>query len=137
MYAISSRLTGQIREYASAERELAGKGFTLSGNWDYRHGSFDCALDDAEKVWLRLPFSVTSGNLDSETEDINAKIQFGEPFVLKHVYNEGLDPEAQPRTFGAMFDQFSDPADRDADIEPEWIEKARERLREIESRDPG
>ncbi|WP_080836700.1 YugN family protein [Cohnella massiliensis] len=132
MYAISSSLTGREREFASARRALGEKGFSLGGNWDYRRGSFDCALDEAQKVYLRLPFVVTRGSLDSETDDIKADIRFEEPYVLKHVYNEGLDPEAQPRTLGATFDQFSDPLDSDADIEPRWIETARGRLSEAE-----
>lgn len=133
MYSLSSRMTGQEQEFVPVRSALAERGFALGGSWDYGRGSFDCALDEANKVWLRLPFEVTIGNLDSETEENDAKIRFGEPYVLKHLYNEGLDAEAQPRTMGAMFDQFQDPVDPDAEIEPRWIDKARERLREVEA----
>ncbi|WP_027092765.1 YugN family protein [Cohnella thermotolerans] len=133
MYPLNSRLTNQEQEFVPVRSALAERGFALGGSWDYDHGSFDCALDEANKVWLRLPFRVTNGNLDSETPENDAKIRFDQPYVLKHIYNEGLDAEAQPRTMGALFDQFQDPVDADAEIEPHWIDKARERLREAEA----
>ncbi|MBW5446911.1 hypothetical protein GE107_12655 [Cohnella sp. CFH 77786] len=132
MFPISSPLTSQVQEFVPFRSAAAERGFTLGGNWDYDHGSFDCALDEAKQVWLRLPFEVTIGNLDSETEENDAKIRFGEPYVLKHVYNEGLDREAHPRGMGAMLDQFSDPVDPDDGIEPHWIEQAKRKIREIE-----
>ncbi|WP_123041652.1 YugN family protein [Cohnella candidum] len=133
MYPISSSLTSQTRDYFPFREAAEQKGFTLGGNWDYDHGSFDCALDTVNKVWLRLPFQVTRGSLDSEMSDVDVRILLGEPYVLKHVYNEGLDKEAHPRAMGAMIDQFSDPVDADADIEPNWIEEAKRKIREIES----
>ncbi|MBB6633747.1 YugN family protein [Cohnella thailandensis] len=132
MIPLPSRLTSQVQEFVLVQNALAEKGFALGGSWDYDSGSFDCALDEDNKVWLRLPFQVTNGHIDSETEDNDAKIRFGEPYVLKHLYNEGLDSEAQPRTFGAAFDQFQDPVDSDAGIEPGWVDKAKERLKEVE-----
>lgn len=132
MHPLSSRLTGQEQEFAPVQSALAERGFALGGAWEYDRGSFDCALDEGNKVWLRLPFRVTNGNLDGETAENDAKIRFDEPYVLKHLYNEGLDAEAQPRTFGALFDQFQDPVEPDADIEPRWIDEARERLEEVE-----
>jgi hypothetical protein len=133
MYAILSSLTSQVQEYVIVKNALSEHGFALGGNWSYDHGSFDCALDEANKVWLRLPFDVTNGNMDSESQENDTKIRFGQPFVLKHVYNEGLDREAQPRALGAMMDQFSDPVDPDDEIESHWIDRAREKLNTVES----
>jgi hypothetical protein len=133
MHTIPSSLTSQVKDYVSARNDLSEHGFGLGGNWEYDHGSFDCALDEANKVWLRLPFDVTIGNLDSEKQENDAKIQFGQPYVLKHVYNEGLDQEAQPRAIGALMDQFSDPVDPDDEIESRWIDKARQKLNTVES----
>ncbi len=133
MYPISSNLTSQVQEFVPFRSAAAERGFVLGGNWAYDRGSFDCALDNQNKVWLRIPFEVTIGNLDSETEENDAKIRFGEPYVLKHLYNEGSDDEARMRTFGALVDQFSDPANPDAEIEAHWIEKAKQKLREIEA----
>ncbi|RED63897.1 YugN family protein [Cohnella lupini] len=133
MHALPSTLTSQVQDYLNSKDALTEQGFTLGGNWDYDHGSFDCALDEAKKVWLRLPFDVTVGNLDIESPESDTKIQFGEPFVLKHVYNEGLDKEAQPRAVGALMDQFSDPVDPDDEIESNWIEQAKKKLSQVES----
>jgi hypothetical protein len=137
MIPVTSSLTSQEQEFVLFRSSAADRGFTLGGSWDYDGGSFDCALDEANRVWLRLPFEVTIGNLDSETEENDAKIRFGEPYVLKHLYNEGLDREAQPRGLGAVLDQFSDPVNPDADIEPFWIDKARSKLREMEDLYPA
>ena len=133
MFAIPSTLTTQVKNYVSVSNGLSELGFSLGGNWDYDHGSFDCALDEANKVWLRLPFEVTTGQLDEGNQENNADIQFGQPYVLKHVYNEGLDQEAQPRAMGALMDQFSDPIDPDDEIESHWIDKARQKLNSVES----
>ncbi|WP_276354654.1 YugN family protein [Cohnella caldifontis] len=133
MYPIDSKLTSQVQEFVPFRSAAAEKGFVLGGNWDYDHGSFDCALDGVDKVWLRLPFEVTHGNLDSESEENDAKIRFGQPYVLKHMYNEGLNPEAEAKPLGAMFDQFSEPANPDAEVETRWIEEARRKLNEIEA----
>jgi hypothetical protein len=133
LYSIPSSITSQVQDYVVANNALSEHGFTLGGNWEYDHGSFDCALDDKNKVWLRLPFDVTVGNLDSESQESDLKIQFGQPFVLKHVYNEGLDREAQPRAMGALMDQFSDPIDPDDEIESHWIEQAKLKLKKVET----
>jgi len=137
MHPLPSRLVSQEREFAPVRSALSARGFSLGGGWDYDRGSFDCALDEARKVFLRLPFEVASGRLDSEAEDNQARIRFGQPYVLKHVYNEGLDPEAKMRIAGGLVDQFSDPADPDAPIEAEWIAKAEAKLREVERLDPA
>lgn len=137
MHAIPSLLTSQVKDYVTASNDLSEHGFGLGGNWEYDHGSFDCALDEANKVWLRLPFDVTIGNLDSEKQENNAKIQFGQPYVLKHIYNEGLDQEAQPRAIGGLMDQFSDPIDPDDEIESHWIDKAKQKLNTVEKIYPG
>ncbi|RKP53985.1 hypothetical protein D7Z26_11385 [Cohnella endophytica] len=137
MHNLSSTLTTQVTDYLESKDALQGHGFTLGGNWDYDHGSFDCALDDANKVWLRLPFEVTVGNLDSEAPRSDTQIQFGEPYVLKHLYNEGEDHEAQPRALGAFMDQFSSPVDPDDEIESRWIEQAKRKLNEVEALYPA
>ena len=132
MYAIPSSLTSQEKYYNSVKETLSPHGFGLGGNWDYDHGSFDCALDDVSKVWLRLPFDVIVGRLDDGAEQGSTIIRFGQPFVLKHVYNEGLDREAQPRALGGLIDQFSDPIDADGQVESHWVETARQKLNEVE-----
>jgi len=132
MQVLESSLTSQVHDFGVSRQLLSERGFALGGNWDYEHGSFDCALDQENKVWLRLPFDVTAGNLDSEAEPVDTEIRFGQPYVLKHVYNEGLDRNARPSTFGGLVNQFSDPVDPDDEIESAWIDKARRKLEEVE-----
>ncbi len=133
MRVLDSSLTSQIHDFGISHKLLSERGFALGGNWDYDRGSFDCALDDENKVWLRLPFDVTSGKLDGEAEPIDTEIRFGEPYVLKHVYNEGLDDSARASAFGGLINQFSDPVDPDGEIDGVWVEKARRKLDEIEA----
>jgi len=133
MIPISSNIEGLEKKFTEMQARLADYNFTLGGNWDYVSGSFDRALDDENKVWLRLPFQVTDGNIDSELSENNAQIQFGSPYVLKHLYNEGNDPEASVRVFGSLVDQFQAPVNPDADVEPRWVNKAREVMRSVEA----
>ncbi|XID93289.1 YugN family protein [Paenibacillaceae bacterium WGS1546] len=135
MHVLPSPLASKVRDYLSERERLAEHGFTLGGNWDYMRGSFDCALDDDRQVWLRLPFEVTSGSLDGESDTNGTDIRYGQPFVLKHVYREGPDKEASPGAIGTVFNQFSDPLDPDGEVEPEWIEKAKSKLNRIEAAD--
>lgn len=133
MKPIQSALENRTNEFDRVKNHLEQFRFTLGGNWEYDHGCFDRALDDANKVWLRLPFEVTHGGLEGpDTPNPGTDILMGTPFVLKHVYNEGLDAEAVPRTFGALIDQFQDPIDKDASVEEHWVSKATELLREVE-----
>jgi hypothetical protein len=132
MISLQSSLEHVETRLSEAKKYLHNYGFTIGGNWDYQHGCFDHSLDGVNKVWLRIPFQVTQGVLDREEDDSKAEISLGTPFVLKHVYNEGMDPEAAYMTYGGLLDQFQDPLDKDADIEPKWIEKASVLLKQIE-----
>ncbi|GGG75388.1 YugN family protein [Paenibacillus radicis (ex Gao et al. 2016)] len=132
MMPLSSTLEGYQNRYTEARSQLEEEQFSLGGNWDYTSGSFDRALDDANKVWLRLPFQVISGSIDDSSQDTDAVIRLGTPYVLKHLYNEGNDPEAKAHLVGALFDQFQTPVDPDANIEPKWIDRAKEVLSEAE-----
>ncbi|MFC4599598.1 YugN family protein [Cohnella hongkongensis] len=133
MRVLESSLTSQVHDYGITRELLSQRGFALGGNWEYDHGSFDCALDENRQVWLRLPFDVTAGKLDGEAEPMDTEIRFGQPFVLKHVYQEGLDDSARAGTLGGLINQFSDPADPDDEIGNVWIEKARRKLDEVEA----
>ncbi|MBW7474623.1 YugN-like family protein [Paenibacillus oenotherae] len=133
MIPLSSNLESREQEYVEVKNMLEEHQFALGGSWDYDHGSFDRSLDEAHKVWLRLPFDVINGNVDSETTDNDAKIRFGQPFVLKHVYNDGLDPTADPSTVGGLMNQFQPPLDPDGEVEPRWVNKAKEVLHQVES----
>lgn len=132
MISLPSKLEGAEVQLSDTKAYLHTYGFAIGGNWDYQHGFFDHSIDGVNKVWLRVPFQVTQGTLDREEDNIQAKIRLGTPFVLKHVYNEGTDPEARYMTYGGLINQFQDPVDKDADIEQKWVEKATVLLKQIE-----
>jgi hypothetical protein len=136
MIPLSSKLENRELEYVEVRRLLGEYDFSIGGSWDYDHGSFDRTLDEEQKVWLRVPFSVTNGNIDAEADENDAKIRIGQPFVLKHLYNDGQDETAQARVVGALIDQFQSPTDPDAHIEPHWVDKANAALREAEAAFP-
>ena len=137
MIPISSKLENRELEFVEVRRLLGEYGFAVGGGWDYDHGSFDRTLNEKRTVWLRIPFSVTNGNLDAETDENDAKIRIGQPFVLNHLYEEGQDETAQARVLGALIDQFQSPSDPDAHVEPHWVDKANAALREAEAAFPG
>lgn len=133
MIPISSELEGQEKKFTEMHALLAEHRFALGGSWDYHSGSFDRPLDEKHEVWLRIPFQVTDGNIDSEMSENNARIRFGTPYLLRHLYREGNDPEASLRVFGALFDQFQSPADPDAEMDSRWIDEGKSLLSRIEA----
>jgi YugN-like family. len=130
--ALQSSLEHQEMSYPDADNALRGLGFTLGGNWDYTSGCFDCALNEEQTSWLRLPFRVVSGTLDAEQKARDTFIRFGTPYGLRHLPTKENDPEARLRITGALVDQFQDPADPDAPVDPLTEHLARERLRAAE-----
>jgi hypothetical protein len=132
MIPIQSDLANCEEAFDQVRNYLHDFEFSLGGGWDYDHGYFDKNLDEANKVWLRIPFEVTHGALDGDTDATDAIIHLGTPFVLKHIYNEGLDMEAKVKTYGAVFDQFQEPVDKDAPVEEKWVDKAKDVLHQVE-----
>ena len=132
MIPLHSKLESVEKEFVQAKSMLEERQFALGGGWDYDHGSFDRFLDEEHKIWLRLPFHVVGGNLDDETVENDAKIKFGQPFVLNHLYREGADPDAKSPAMGGMLNQFQDPENPDAKVEPKWVDKAKHMLAEVE-----
>ena len=137
MIPISSVLESREQHFIETKELLETRQFTLGGNWEYDGGSFDRSLDEEHKVWLRIPFEVVAGNIDSVDTDNEATIKMGTPYVLRHLYREGNDPEASVRVAGALFDQFQSPSNPDAEVEPQWIERAKEALHEAEQLFPN
>lgn len=131
MVPLSSAIESTNHEFTAVNELLRQHRFALGGGWEYDRGTFDHYLDDDHKVWLRIPFTVVSGNIDVEA-DSNATIQLGQPFVIKHLYNEGTDPEGSVRLFGALFDQFQAPVNPDAKVESHWLDQAKQVLSRLE-----
>lgn len=129
---ILSELENHVEGFVTLNNFFGELEFTLGGNWDYEHGYFDRFLDEAHMVWLRIPFEVTSGTMDGISDASDAIVKLGTPFVLKHIYNDGLDPEAVPNVYGGLINQFQEPVDKDADIEAHWVEQAKHILQVVE-----
>lgn len=132
MVPLSSPLESTEQEFSELKNELYKHEFALGGDWDYEHGMFDRYLDEAHKVWLRIPFQVVSGSFDGENDNNDAKIRLGQPFVLKHLYNEGIDHSQSVPTMGAVLNQFQKPVDPDAKIESKWVDQAKKLLNAVE-----
>ncbi|MFF2480697.1 YugN family protein [Paenibacillus sp. NPDC058071] len=132
MMPLSSSLESRQEHFTELRNLLEQQGFSLGGNWDYTNGSFDRALDEAQKVWLRIPFQVITGHVDDSAQDRDAKIVLGTPYVLKHVYNEGNDLGGNGGLVSGLFNQFQPPLDPDARIEPKWLSRAKKALEEAE-----
>ncbi|WP_421617014.1 YugN family protein [Brevibacillus sp. TJ4] len=112
-------------------QEALAPDFVLS-NWDYEAGYFDRQLDDQGMVYLRIPVKVLQGELDS----LDAWLEMGVPFVIKHVYRTGIENHIgyiEPVISAAM-NQFQEPVDKDAEIEERWIQQARQVVQELDRR---
>jgi hypothetical protein len=130
MQQIHSSLTGVRGTYGYLRDSLAPDGFTLA-NWDYKEGFFDRQLDEKGMVYLRLPVKALEGDLDS----LEAWLEIGTPFVLKHVYQTGVEEDIGYYTAAApLMNQFQEPLEKDAPIEQEWVKKAEAIVRQLEER---
>ncbi|PEJ57331.1 MULTISPECIES: YugN-like family protein [unclassified Bacillus (in: firmicutes)] len=130
MYPLKSKLENEIFPLNDIEGKLKNHGFVIGANWDYDHGSFDLLMrDDDGYQYLRLPFNVTSGSLDMN----GAVIQFESPFLLTHVYNEGLDDNiGYEGNLTGSLNQFQEPIDPDAKVPRKYQIKGFEILKKIE-----
>lgn len=131
MIKLETDLQGKRAVYGEVEPLLSENGFTLGDNWDFHNGLFDSILhrSGGETIYLRLPFDVLSGQLDHP----DALIAFGQPFVIKHVVNIGLDYEESAVLTATGFEQFQEPLDKDGHIKKksEWEERGEEKVASI------
>ncbi|MCP1143351.1 YugN family protein [Lysinibacillus endophyticus] len=121
MLQLESNIEGKYTEFGKIQNAIKDAGFTLGGYWDYDRGIFDAILskDQGETIYLRLPFIVTQGMLDSP----NAYIRFETPYVIKHIANLGLEHDGSSMMDATGFSQFQEPIDKDGSIEDKnkWI----------------
>lgn len=130
MIEIPSKLEGQSFKLYFLEKEMKPLGYSIGGNWDYDHGSFDYIIDDEVGYqFLRVPFKAVDGQLDSQ----NTSVQIGRPFLLAHKYQIGLDDNVHIGNFTASFDQFQEPQDKDATFPEEYIELGKSLVKELET----
>lgn len=109
-------------------------GCSFCSNFEYDQGKFDAVLwrEGGETIYLRVPFFVLEGELDHS----NAYIQFGTPYVIKHVVNIGLDyDENSLLTATTGLAQFQEPLDRDGYIgdKSRWAQVGEETIERIVS----
>lgn len=132
MIPLDSKLENREAAFTNLNDFLGRYEFTLGGNWEYDHGYFDRYLDEEHKVWVRVPFTVTHGTFDGDSDASDAVVKLGQPFLLKHLYNDGLDSKADAMIYKALVNQFQTPVDKDAPVEGKWVDEAMELLSRVE-----
>ncbi|TFD95961.1 YugN family protein [Jeotgalibacillus sp. R-1-5s-1] len=129
MHAYSSDLEGKVFPLYLLEEKLKPEGFAIGGGWDYDHGSFDYPLElEGTYVHLRLPFKPVSGELDRQ----EAYVEFRQPFLLAHQYQDDVDIEASSGNIQASFNQFQSPVDEDATLSSAYVAEGERILRRVE-----
>jgi hypothetical protein len=130
MIEISSKIVGRQYDLYKLEQILKPIGYSIGGNWDYDHGSFDYKIDDEEGYqFLRVPFKAIDGQLDSR----NCTVEIQTPFLLSHVYESGIDHDhSEIGNASAAFNQFQEPVDKDATFPEKDIAKGQELVKELE-----
>ncbi|HWK23436.1 MAG TPA: YugN family protein [Ureibacillus sp.] len=126
MLQFESELEGKHAQFGYLRDKISKYGFCLGGYWEYDRGFFDTILSkqNGETIYLRLPFIVISGMLDSDS----AHIQFKTPYVIKHIVNYGLDFDDSSLLDATGFSQFQTPVDTDGKIQNKnkWVHAGEE-----------
>jgi hypothetical protein len=131
MREIPSTIEGKQYDLYKLEQILKPLGYTIGGNWDYDHGSFDYKIDDEDGYqFLRVPFKSIDGQLDAR----NCTVQLQTPFLLSHMYQSGIDNERSDiGNASASFNQFQEPVDKDASFPDKYIDLGKSLVKELES----
>lgn len=128
MIELKSTLPGKKALFGDACKILGEHGIEMGGSWDFDNGHFDAILnqDSDDTMYMRIPFVVVDGMLD----DDNAFIEFGTPFIIRHLLNIGLDDDDSPVLAAAGLDQFQTPDNPDAPIvySEKWVLEGEELL---------
>lgn len=131
MLPIPSKIIGKRVYYGDVNRPFSKEGFGLAGGWEYDFAYFDAILheQDAVTIYIRLPSTVLEGKLDRE----DAYLEFGQPFLIKHVVHTGLSHDKFDVNFFGGLNQFQKPLDPDDRIEHErhWVEAGGQALERI------
>jgi hypothetical protein len=130
MISLSSKIQNQTYPLNELEHLLKPLGYDIGGGWEYDYGFFDYKIDDeAGYTFLRVPFKAVKGQLDQN----GAVVEIGEPYLLNHKYQRGLDDNAQVGNASASLNQFSEPVDADASIDERWIKIGEQLVQELEN----
>lgn len=122
MLKLNSVITGKRTYFGIAREVFESHGCSFCSNFEYHHGKFDSILwgEGGETIYLRIPFKVLEGELDHS----KAYIEFGTPYVIKHVVHVGLDyDENSLLTTITGLNQFQEPLDKDGLIREKsrWV----------------
>lgn len=114
MLKLDTEIEGKRAYFGDVYKIFRSNGYTLCGNWEYDRGKFDMVLcrEGGETIYVRVPFSVLEGELDSP----RAFLEFRTPYVIKHVVNTGLDWDENSLLSTTGFNQFQKPLDKDGNI---------------------
>lgn len=129
MIEIQSTIEGKHFDLYKLEQILKPLGYSIGGNWDYDHGSFDYKIDDEVGYqFLRVPFRSIDGQLDAR----NCTVELERPFLLSHKYQIGLDDHAEIGNASATFNQFQEPQDKDASFPEKYVDLGKSLVKELE-----
>ncbi|UJL46172.1 hypothetical protein KFZ58_17730 [Virgibacillus sp. NKC19-16] len=133
MIELQTAIEGKKTYFGQMRKLLKPMGYTLCGNWEYDRAFFDGLLwrDGGETIYIRIPFHVLDGELDND----DTFIEFGTPYVIKHVVHIGLDRDADSLLLTAAggLNQFQEPLDRDGYIKDksEWEDAGKQAIEYI------
>lgn len=128
MIEIPSSIEGRQFPLIELENKLKPLGYVIGGGWEYDRAFFDYKIDDnGTYQYLRVPFIAVEGEIGEK----GVVVKLGRPFVLAHEYNSGLDDQVME--YNAFFNQFSEPTDKDAEVEPKYVSIGKSLVRELES----
>ncbi|WP_085992567.1 YugN family protein [Oceanobacillus senegalensis] len=131
MLKLQTDIEGIKVYFGEVYKVFKANGFTFCSNYEYDHGKFDMKLcqEGGETIYIRIPFDVLEGELDRP----GAYIQFGKPYVIKHVVNIGLDWDENSLLTTTGFNQFQNPVDKDGKIldKSRWVEAGEQQVHRV------
>ncbi|OIS61687.1 hypothetical protein A4A36_17850 [Bacillus subtilis] len=129
MIPIPSAIDGQYFLLQELEQVMKPLGYVINGGWEYDHGYFDYKIDDRDGyLFLRIPVNAVQGSLDER----GAAVRIGTPFMLRQVFQTDVDDQAEGGPFQSLFNQFSEPERRDAEIDPAFLDIGASLVKELE-----
>ncbi|PKR78127.1 hypothetical protein CEY16_09440 [Halalkalibacillus sediminis] len=130
MYTIQSGINNQLYEYKQVSDLLSKLGFSIGSSYEFDHGYFDYEMykDDEQYVFIRIPVTSEIGNLD----ELDAQVRLKDPFVLSHRFESGVDQEGMSGNITGSFNQFASPEEKDAELDPKFIEEAEKVVQKVE-----
>lgn len=132
MFQLNSEIEGKRAHFGAVRDIFHSYGCSFCSNFNYDQGKFDALLwrEGGESIYLRVPIYVLDGALDHA----GALIEFGTPFIIKHVVNIGLDYDENSFVTGTTgLDQFQTPLDNDGYVydKSRWAKAGEERIQQV------